>query len=113
MMNHSPPPPRGPTPFTAIHILMSESSEDLDLSEGALAVGLVLKRTDLLDGHFGHSQVIKCRAGGEEGGRGEGRPLLDVSIHARSKPIAVFMAGPDSLAPPPTHHTIPYAPSPM
>ena len=43
--------------------------------------------------------------GGEgRGGRGEGgRPLLDVSIHARSKPIAVFMAGPAPYSP---YHTI-------
>ena len=42
------------------HILVSESGEDLDLPQGALAVGLVLKRTDLLDGHFGYGVVVKC-----------------------------------------------------
>lgn len=30
---------------------MLEAQEDLDLSQGALAVRLVLKRADLLDGH--------------------------------------------------------------
>lgn len=42
------------------HILVSESGEDLDLPQGSLAVGLVLKRTDLLDGHFGYRVVVKC-----------------------------------------------------
>ena len=43
-------------------ILMSESSEYLDFSEGSLAVGLMLKWTDLLDGHSTDSQVVKGRA---------------------------------------------------
>ncbi len=42
------------------HILVSESGEDLDLPQSALAVSLVLKRTDLLDGHFGYGVVVKC-----------------------------------------------------
>lgn len=32
-------------------VLMFEAQEDFDLSQGALAVRLVLKRADLLDGH--------------------------------------------------------------
>lgn len=32
-------------------VLMLEAQEDFDLSQGALAVRLVLKRADLLDGH--------------------------------------------------------------
>lgn len=32
-------------------VLVLEAQEDLDLSQGALAVRLVLKRADLLDGH--------------------------------------------------------------
>lgn len=32
-------------------ILVFEAQKDLDLSQGALAVRLVLKRADLLDGH--------------------------------------------------------------
>lgn len=32
-------------------VLMLEAQEDLDLPQGALAVRLVLKRADLLDGH--------------------------------------------------------------
>lgn len=32
-------------------VLMLEAQEDFDLSQGALAVCLVLKRADLLDGH--------------------------------------------------------------
>ena len=41
---------------------MMESSEYLDLSECTLAVGLVLKRTDFLDGHFTHTFVIQGSA---------------------------------------------------
>ena len=44
------------------HILMMETSEDLDLSEGALAVGLVLKWTDFLDSNFTHGFVVQGRA---------------------------------------------------
>lgn len=32
-------------------VLVFEAQKDLDLSQGALAVRLVLKRADLLDGH--------------------------------------------------------------
>ena len=43
---------------------MSKSSEDFDLPEGTLAVGLVLKGTDFLNGHFSYCQTVKSRAGG-------------------------------------------------
>lgn len=32
-------------------VFMFEAQKDFDLSQGALAVGLVLKRADLLNGH--------------------------------------------------------------
>ena len=51
-----------PCTYRPTHILVSEAGQNLDLSQGPLAVGLVLKGTDLLDGHFGGSQVITSRA---------------------------------------------------
>ena len=35
------------------HVLMIESGQDFDLPQGTLAVRLVLKGRNLLDGHFG------------------------------------------------------------
>lgn len=43
-------------------VLVLEAQEDLDLSQGALAVRLVLKRADLLDGHADLVVPVVCRA---------------------------------------------------
>lgn len=40
-------------------VLVFEAQQDLDLAEGALAVGLVLERTDLLNRHSHFSVPIK------------------------------------------------------
>ena len=74
---------------------MSEPCEYLNLSEGALAVRLVLKRTDLLYGHFSDRQTIKSGA-------------VEASMST-----LYSLSQPRTLTTPPTHHTIPHAPSPM
>lgn len=43
-------------------VLMSEPQQDLDLPQGALAVGLVLEWADLLNGHTDLIHIVKCRA---------------------------------------------------
>lgn len=43
----------------AYDVLMTEPQEDFDLPQGALAVGLVFKRTDLLNGHSDLIHIIK------------------------------------------------------
>ncbi len=40
-------------------VLMTEPQEDFDLPQGALAVGLVFKWTDLLNGHSDLIHIIK------------------------------------------------------
>ena len=53
---------------------MFEAQQDLDLSQRALAVRLVLKGADLLDGHPDLVVAVICRAGvgsGEGGGKGK------------------------------------------
>lgn len=48
-------------------VLVVETQQDLDLPQGALAVRLVLERTDLLDGHAFLRHTVHGRAdvGGE------------------------------------------------
>ena len=41
------------------HILMMKACQDLDFSEGALTVGLMFKRADLLYCNLGHSLVVE------------------------------------------------------
>ncbi len=47
-------------------VLMTEPQEDFDLPQGALAVGLVFKRTDLLNGYSELIHMIKSWAAGKE-----------------------------------------------
>lgn len=53
-------------------VLVAEAQQDLDFPQRALAVGLVLERADLLDGHALVGGVIQGRAGSGGGWRGEG-----------------------------------------
>lgn len=67
----------------AYDVLMTEPQEDFDLPQGALAVGLVFKRTDLLNGHSDLIHIIKSwAAGGRErdGGKWGGR-IIKKSTH--------------------------------
>ena len=48
------------------HILVVKACQDLDFPEGALTVGLVFKRTDLLYCNLGHTLVVESRAAGIE-----------------------------------------------
>jgi hypothetical protein len=41
---------------------MAEAQQDLNLTESALAVGLMLKGADLLDGHTSLAHVVISRA---------------------------------------------------
>ena len=49
---------------TCAYVFMTKSSEYLDLTKGTLAVGLVLKRTNLLDSYFAASLVVICSTAG-------------------------------------------------
>ena len=40
---------------TTTYVFMVKSGQDFDLSQSALTVGLMLKWSDLFDGHFGSS----------------------------------------------------------
>lgn len=51
---------------------MAEAQQDLDLSQCALAVRLVLERADLLNGHSELVHIVKSRAKGSgDGGKEE------------------------------------------
>lgn len=50
-------------------VLVAEAQQDLDFPQRALAVGLVLERADLLDGHA----LVRCVIQGRTGRRGSGR----------------------------------------
>ena len=43
-------------------VLVVEAQQDLDLSQRALAIRLVLERADLLDGHAGGGHIVQGRA---------------------------------------------------
>lgn len=65
---------------------MLEAQEDLDLSQGALAVRLVLKRADLLDGH---ADLVVPVVGGAASLKGEEikkqKTTTEVNVTALSK----------------------------
>ena len=47
---------------SSAHIFMFETVEDLDLPQCPLAVGLVLKRSYLFDGHLLFRRIVQRRA---------------------------------------------------